>query len=323
MEEYSQIILTGIIAFVVALAMGPGTIHYLYKLKYGQPIRSAGPATHQKKTGTPTMGGVIIIFALTAATLLMSNNYEMVTYALFVTIGFGLIGLLDDYIKVKKKSFGLKARHKMLGQILVALLLAIYALQNARLGPVMVIPFTGAFWQMPDWLFLLGAMTTLVGAANGVNFADGLDGLAAGAMAIAAGAYAVVCYSLNQTDMAVFAAAVAGACLGFAWFNSHPAQVIMGDVGSLALGGALGSLAVLTRTELLMVIIGGLFVVETLSVMIQVTYFRLTGGKRIFRMAPVHHHYEMAGWAETKVVNRFWLVAVLFAVLGLLALPVI
>jgi len=319
LSDFSLITLTGILSFAIALAIGPGIISYLYKLKFGQSIRQAGPATHQKKAGTPTMGGIIIIFAFVVATLLMVKQFELVPYALFAVVGFGLIGLLDDYVKVTKRSLGLKARHKLLGQVLIALLVALYALNEPRIGPVLLMPFSQVNIVLADWLYLLIVMFTLLGAVNGVNFADGLDGLAAGATAVAAVAYAVIAYMLGNTELAVFAVAVAGACLGFSWFNSHPAQVIMGDLGSLALGGALGVLAVFTRTELLLPIIGGVFVIEILSVVIQVVYFRLTGGRRFFRMSPIHHHYELAGWAETKVVTRFWLVALIFALLGLLA----
>ncbi len=319
LSDFSHITLTGILSFAIALAIGPGIISYLYKLKFGQSIRQAGPATHQKKAGTPTMGGIIIIFAFVVATLLMVKQFELVPYALFAVVGFGLIGLLDDYVKVTKRSLGLKARHKLLGQVLIALLVALYALNEPRIGPVLLMPFSQVNIVLADWLYLLIVMFTLLGAVNGVNFADGLDGLAAGATAVAAVAYAVIAYMLGNTELAVFAVAVAGACLGFSWFNSHPAQVIMGDLGSLALGGALGVLAVFTRTELLLPIIGGVFVIEILSVVIQVVYFRLTGGRRFFRMSPIHHHYELAGWAETKVVTRFWLVALIFALLGLLA----
>lgn len=321
MDDASVIVVTGLVAFAIMLLLGPLAIRYLYSLKFGQHIREAGPATHKKKSGTPTMGGVLIIVAFIAATLLLTPSYHMLPYALFVTVGYGLIGLIDDFIiVVSKRSLGLRAREKLAGEVLVAALLAFYALGEARLGSSVLIPFSGMSLYLPPWLFFMLATTTVVGAANAVNITDGLDGLAAGATAVATAAYAIIAYSLGSTELAVFAAAVAGGCLGFSWFNSYPAQVFMGDTGSLALGGALGAVAVLTRTELLLLIVGGLFAIETLSVVIQVTYFRLTKGKRVFRMAPLHHHYELAGWSETKVVTRFWLVALVFAVLGLMAL---
>lgn len=320
MQEASQAVLAGMLAFAITLAVGPGAIRYLYRLKFGQQIREAGPASHQKKSGTPTMGGVIIIVALTISTLLATGKTTLVPYALFVTVGYGLIGLVDDFISVvAKRSLGLKARQKLLGQTLIALLLAFYALNDPRLGSAILVPFTGATWYLPPWLFVVLATGTVVGFANAVNLTDGLDGLAAGSTAVSTVIYAVIAFLIGSTELSIFSAAVAGACLGFSWFNSHPAQVFMGDTGALALGGALGALAVLTRTELLLVIVGGLFVLETLSDIIQVLYFRATGGKRIFRMAPLHHHFEMIGWSETKVVARFWLLAMVFGLVGLLS----
>jgi phospho-N-acetylmuramoyl-pentapeptide-transferase len=206
------------LAFAITLLVGPGTIRYLYRLRFGQQIRESGPATHQKKSGTPTMGGVMIIVTLTIASLLFAGDATLIPYALFVTVGYGLIGLVDDFISVvAKRSLGLKARQKLLGQILIALLLAFFALSDPRLGSSVLIPFTGATWYMPAWLFVLLATGVVVGFANGVNITDGLDGLAAGSTAVAASVYAVVAYLLGSTEMAVFAAAVAGACLGFSW----------------------------------------------------------------------------------------------------------
>ncbi|MGI6609167.1 MAG: phospho-N-acetylmuramoyl-pentapeptide-transferase [Limnochordia bacterium] len=321
MSEENAIVLAGILSFALILLLGPATIRYLYRLKFGQQIRDAGPSAHKKKGGTPTMGGVLIILAISVSSLFVTDSYSALPYALFVVVGFGLIGLIDDFIIVAtKRSLGLKARHKLVGQILVAMVLALYVTGEPRLGPSLLIPFTGTVVQLPTWLFLILATTTVVGAANAVNFTDGLDGLAAGASAVAMVVYAIIAYALGSTDLAILAAAVTGACLGFCWFNAYPAQVFMGDTGSLALGGALGAIAVLTATELHLCIIGGLFVVETLSVILQVSYFRLTGGKRIFKMAPLHHHYELLGWPESKIVTRFWLAAMVFGVLGLLTI---
>ncbi len=321
MSEENAVVLAALVSFAIILLLGPVTIRYLHRLKFGQHVRDQGPARHQKKSGTPTMGGVLIILAVTVSSLLMSESHTALPYALFVAVGYGLIGLIDDFIIVMtKRSLGLRARQKLLGQILVALVLAFHVLSEPRLGSCLLIPFQGTFVHLPSWLFLVVATTTVVGSANAVNFTDGLDGLAAGATAVAMTVYAIVAYTFGSGELAVFAAAVAGACLGFCWFNSHPAQVIMGDTGSLALGGALGALAVLTATELHLLIIGGLFVIETLSVIIQVIYFRVTGGKRVFRMAPLHHHYELVGWSESKIVTRFWLAAMVFGVLGLLSI---
>ncbi|NLN16666.1 MAG: phospho-N-acetylmuramoyl-pentapeptide-transferase [Firmicutes bacterium] len=309
-------------AFVIALLLGPATIGYLRRLKFGQTVRNDGPQTHLKKSGVPTMGGVLIIFAYFISTWLFALPDRRVSYALLVGIAYGIIGLLDDFIiVVAKRPLGLRARYKAGAQVIIALLLALYALTEPDLGPQLLVPFTGQFIQLPPGLFIPLVVCVLLGAANGVNLTDGLDGLAAGSMVAAAAAYGVIAASLGQTELAVLAGAVTGACLGFSWFNTHPAQVFMGDTGSLSLGGVLGSLAVLTQTELFLPLVGGIFVIETLSVIIQVAYFRLTKGRRIFRMSPLHHHFELKGWAEPKVVTRFWILALMFALLGLFALP--
>lgn len=315
----NQAILAAAAAFGFAVLAGPGTIRYLYRLKYGQQVRADGPQSHKKKQGTPTMGGVLILAAVAFATLIFAAEFHLVVYALFTTLGFALIGLIDDVIKVvAKRSLGLRARQKAVAQLLVAVVPSLVAL--SEWGPVWLIPFTGTEWSMHPILFVLASIATLFASANAVNITDGLDGLAAGATAIAATVYAVIAASLGHPELSVFAAAVAGACLGFAWFNSHPAQVFMGDTGSMALGAALGTLAILTRTPLLLAIIGGLFVIETLSVILQVFYFRVSKGRRIFRMSPLHHHFELVGWAEPKVVTRFWLIALLCGLVGLLAI---
>jgi phospho-N-acetylmuramoyl-pentapeptide-transferase len=307
-------------AFAIALLLGPSTIAWLHRLKFGQSIRDDGPQTHLKKSGTPTMGGVLIIFAYFLATWFFSLSDQRLTYALLVAVGYGLIGLIDDFIiVVHKRSLGLRARHKLVAQGLLALLLALFALMEV--GPQLLVPFSTKVLTLPPGLYLIFVVFVMVGTANAVNLTDGLDGLAAGTTAIAALAYTLICLFLEQRELAVFAASVAGACLGFSWFNSHPAQVFMGDTGSLSLGGALGAIAVLTGTSLFLPIIGGLFLLETLSVILQVTYFRLTKGKRILRMTPLHHHFELVGWAETKVVTRFWLLALVLALIGLYGLP--
>lgn len=315
-----ELIYAGLCSFLIALVFGPSAIRFLGRLKAGQRVREAGPKSHVAKEGTPTMGGVIIVLATVAATMLFAEpRSSTAAHLLLAAVGFGLVGLLDDFLKVvMKRSLGLRAREKLAGQVLVAAVVALYAMN--RVGTEMYVPFVAAMWDPGPVLFFLVAMGAMIGSANAVNFTDGLDGLAAGATAIAAAVYGIIAYRLGSIDAAIFAAALSGACLGFSWYNSHPAQVFMGDTGSLALGGALGALAVLTRTELILVIVGGLFVIETLSVMIQVSYFRLTGGKRIFRMSPLHHHFELVGWAEPKVVTRFWLVALALGILGILAL---
>lgn len=310
-----------VVAFLFSVVAGPSTIAALRRLKFGQNVRSEGPASHQKKTGTPTMGGVLIVTGLTLGTLLFAGRTDGIPYVLFAIVGFGLIGFMDDLVSILvRRSLGLTARQKLVGQVLLGLVVAIYALGAPGLGPSIRVPFSGAEWLLTPWLFVLLVIGVMVATTNAVNLSDGLDGLAAGATAIAAIIYAVIGARLGLPHVTILAASVAGACLGFSWYNAHPAQVFMGDTGSLALGAALGSLAVLTKTQLLLPIIGGLFVLETLSVMIQVTYFRMTGGRRIFRMSPLHHHFEQVGWAETKVVVRFWILAAAFGLIGLLSL---
>jgi len=315
-------IYAGLLSFFVAVLLGPSTISFLRRLKFGQHIRSAGPKAHLGKAGTPTMGGVLIVFAAVVATLVFAEPGSGTALRLIlVTLAFALIGLVDDFIiVVRKRSLGLRARSKLAAQLVIAAWIALYALNTPGLGPEVIVPFTGDAWELSPLLFFLLCVVAVAGTANAANFTDGLDGLAAGTSAIACIIYTVIALRAGQPDAAVFAAAVAGACLGFAWFNAHPAQVFMGDTGALALGGAIGALAVLTRTQLALPIIVSIFLVEILSVMIQVPYFRLTKGKRIFKMTPIHHHFEESGWAETKIVVRFWLLAAVSGVIGLLSL---
>ncbi len=310
---------SGLLAFVLSLAAGPRTIHYLGKLKLGQQVRGDGPKTHLSKAGTPTMGGILMVMAIVAAVLVFPPLTDNKIVLLFATLGYGVIGFLDDFIKVvAKRSLGLRAREKLVGQFGVALLVALYA--SARVGTDLLVPFWDKTVVLPAVVYIIFTTLVLVGAANAVNITDGLDGLAAGSTAISASALAIIYHYLGYPDLSLFSGAVAGACLGFVWFNAPPAQVFMGDTGSLALGAALGAGAVLSKTSLFLPIIGGLFVIETLSVIIQVLYFRLTKGQRLFRMAPLHHHFELLGVPESKVMARFWLVALVFAVLGLYAL---
>lgn len=313
--------LAALVSFVITLLMGPVTISVLRRIRAGQSIRKDGPARHQLKAGTPTMGGIVILISTVVATLLLAEQRSSdAIYLLIALIGFALIGFADDFIKVvAKRSLGLKARQKLLAQIVISLVVTLYALNAAGHSPEIVIPFSAERWNVPPLIFIILSIGTIIGTTNAVNITDGLDGLAAGSTAISAAVFGIISYSLGYPNVAVFAAALAGGCLGFSWFNAHPAQVIMGDTGSLALGGSLGALAVLTGTHFILLIVGGLFVIETLSVMIQVTYFRLTGGKRIFKMSPIHHHFELTGWAEPQIVTRFWVVSLIFGILGLLA----
>jgi phospho-N-acetylmuramoyl-pentapeptide-transferase len=314
-----NLILPAAVAFLIALALGPVLIPILRRLKFGQSIREEGPQRHQAKAGTPTMGGLLILVALTIPALAFAGKSAEVWLALFVTLGHGLIGFIDDYIKVVlKRNLGLKAREKILGQIIMAVALAYIATTHFGRGTDLWVPFLGANIDFGPLYYIL-IFLVLIGTTNAVNLTDGLDGLAAGTTTIAAAAYAVIALVFGNQPLAVFCLALAGAALGFLRYNAHPAKVFMGDTGSLALGGALAAVAVLTKTELLLVIVGGVFVIEALSVIIQVISFKSTG-KRVFRMSPIHHHFELGGWTETKVVAVFWLAGAFFAALGLITL---
>ncbi|MGI6150188.1 MAG: phospho-N-acetylmuramoyl-pentapeptide-transferase [Firmicutes bacterium] len=319
MPQVYPAIFAALIAFGVSILAGPGTIYYLRRLKLGQQVRADGPKTHLKKAGTPSMGGILILAALVVAVVLTSSMESQITVALLAALGYGVIGLVDDALKiVAKRSLGLRARDKLVGQIGIGLLVALYALGQEDIGTTLVVPFSGSTLELHPVVFVLFSVFVMVAAGNAVNITDGLDGLAAGTTAAAALAFAVLAWLQGSPDLTGFFAAAAGACLGFAWFNAHPAQVFMGDTGSLGLGAALAAGAILTRTTLFLPIIGGLFVLETLSVILQVIYFRLTKGKRIFRMAPLHHHFELEGWSETTVMIRFWLVGTVMGLIGLL-----
>lgn len=311
----SKSIVAGLTAFLVVLIFGPKLIGLLYKLKYGQTVRTDGPQTHLKKSGIPTMGGVLFLTATALSTLLFTRSDEAVI-VLAAVLGYGLIGFLDDFIIVKhKRTLGLKARQKLFFQIMLGLIVGLWAAKEPHIGTLIYLPWGGA-WELPVWFFVPFVSLVLVAVSNAVNITDGLDGLAAGATSIALLPYIILLFRAGRGDLLTFTASLLGSLIGFLWFNAYPAQIFMGDTGSLALGAALGSLAVLTGTELFLVVIGGLFVLETLSDIIQVFVFRRTG-KRVFRMAPIHHHFELSGWPETKIVMRFWAVALLFAVFGI------
>ncbi len=322
-------------ALALSFLFGPRMIRWLRGLNVGQHVRSDGPQTHLGKQGTPTMGGLLIIASLVIASLLWSDlTNPYVWTVVFSVLAFGAIGFWDDYRKVvKKRSKGLKAKHKFGLQILAAVAIGAFLLlypddpATTRLS----VPFFKTLLIDLGWFFIPFVVVVIVGSSNAVNLTDGLDGLAAGLVGIAATANAVLVYISGHKiisdylkimyipgsgELAVFCGALLGASLGFLWFNSHPAEVFMGDVGSLALGGALGTLAVVTKHELILVIVGGIFVVEVFSVIIQVASFKLTG-KRVFRMAPIHHHFEQIGWPETKVVVRFWIIGIILALISL------
>lgn len=308
------------IALLAALVMGPLMIPLLTRLKVGQNIRMEGPQRHYKKAGTPTMGGIIIITAVMLATFIMAGSSEESLAALLVMLAFGGLGFWDDYIKVVlKRSLGLRAREKLGLQVIISVLFGILLLVYFHRGTQIPLPFTDVVFHAGPVVYIIFLLIVLISASNAVNLTDGLDGLAAGVTFIVAAGYAVVCLVLGHEQLAVFCGALMGACLGFLAYNRHPARVFMGDTGSMALGGAVAAVAALTRTELLLVIIGGVYVVETLSVIIQVVSFQATG-KRPFLMAPLHHHFELKGWHETRVVKMFWAIALIFTVIGLLGL---
>ncbi|MEW5761639.1 MAG: phospho-N-acetylmuramoyl-pentapeptide-transferase [Bacillota bacterium] len=330
----SKVLVAFTAALLVTLLLGPLVIPVLHRLRFGQWVRADGPARHMKKAGTPTMGGVIFLAGITTGVALvlwlagrdLRVGWQEGLVVLGVMLCYGAVGLVDDFIKVAlKRPLGLRAREKLGAQVLVAALLAAVAVFVLGRDTDLVIPFSGFFrdgglaFDYGWWFFLAFAVFTVVGTANAVNLTDGLDGLAAGSVAIAAAAFAFLALAVDKTWVAVVMAATAGGCTGFLAYNRYPARVFMGDTGSLALGGGLAAAAVVTRSEIFLAIIGGIFVVETLSVILQVISFQLFG-KRIFRMSPLHHHFELAGWSEVRVVTVFWTVQLFLAVLGLLGI---
>ncbi|MCA1023370.1 phospho-N-acetylmuramoyl-pentapeptide-transferase [Halobacillus litoralis] len=321
MNEYI-LLLTMVLSFAITVVISPMIIPFLRRLKFGQSIRDEGPESHQKKSGTPTMGGVMIIVSVVITTLISSYWFNPDTgniqlfLVLFVLVGYGLLGFLDDYIKVAlKRNLGLTSKQKMLGQIIIALVVYLI-LRRSDFPTYISVPGTSIDVDL-GWGYALLILFMLVGASNAVNLTDGLDGLLAGTAAIAFGAFGILAWTgqLN-VEVTIFSLAIVGALLGFLVFNAHPAKVFMGDTGSLALGGAIAMIAILTKMELILVVVGGVFVLETLSVIIQVISFKTTG-KRVFKMSPLHHHYELKGWSEWRVVTTFWAVGLIFAVLGI------
>lgn len=310
-----KLALIPVTAFIVCALIGPVLIPYLHKLKFGQSIRECGPASHMKKSGTPTMGGLMMLAALVLA-LCCGKFTPHVLMALVLTLGHAVIGFIDDYIKVvMKRNLGLTAKQKFLLQFILAGAYVYFAethLQNTTLW----VPLLNVTFDF-GWAYYALAFILLVGTTNAVNLTDGLDGLVSFVSVPVTLAFAFIAYMQGMLDVSGFALGLTGACLGFLLFNRHPAQVFMGDTGSLALGGGVAALALLTHTELLLVIIGGIYVAEATSVIIQVAYFRLTGGKRFFRMAPLHHHFELGGWKEVKVVECFTIVSFLLSAVGL------
>ncbi len=313
------------VSLAVTLVLGPLVIPLLGRLKFGQNIRSDGPSRHLKKAGTPTMGGVMFLAGTAAGGLFLARGQVDGLVVLLLAAGYGLIGFLDDFIKiVLKRSLGLRAREKLFGQILLAAGLALWVVYGSDRGTGLVIPYSGFFTpggiqiELGWWPFLAFTILVVVSAANAVNLTDGLDGLAAGVSLQVALALMLIAMYVFKDGVAVIMASLAGGCLGFLFFNRYPARVFMGDTGSLALGGGLGAAAVVTRSELFLLIIGGIFVLEALSVIIQVISFQTTG-RRLFRMSPLHHHFELGGWSENRVVLTFWVATLALVVAGLTA----
>ena len=312
-----KLLIAGAIAAGVVILLAPICIPILHRLKFGQSIREEGPKSHQKKSGTPTMGGIFLIAGIFAATLIIAEWNAEIFLALFILLGHFILGFVDDYLKVvRKHNQGLLARYKLAGQILIVIVTTFVASELIMdFNPTLWIPVVDVTFDL-DGFYLPFMFFVVVGASNAVNLTDGLDGLASGCMAIAASCYAVICMLTGHNELAIFCAAIVGACVGFLKFNFHPAKVFMGDTGSLALGGAFAAVGILSRTEILLAVVGFVFVCEALSVILQVISFQTTG-KRIFRMSPLHHHFELGGWSEVKVVFVFWTVGLIFGVLGL------
>jgi len=324
-------------ALLISFIFGGWIIRQLQIMQIGETIDSDGPEHHQQKAGTPTMGGVLVLAAIIVPTLLwadLSNRY--IQMALLGTVWMGAIGFVDDYLKVvKKRPKGMIGRFKLAGQVSYGVILGTFLMLSGDGTAVVTstsVPFFKDLMINWGWLYIPLVIFVVTGTSNAVNLSDGLDGLAIGLSSLAFAGYAIIAYLSGHAvfadylnllflpqsgELAVYCAAVVGAGLGFLWFNAHPARIFMGDTGSLALGGALGTVAILVKKEFLLVVIGGIFVAEALSVMLQVLWFRRTGGRRIFRMAPLHHHFELSGWSETQVVVRFWIIGILLLLVGM------
>lgn len=308
-----------IISFFVSVVLSPFVIPYLRKLKVGQTVRDDGPQSHLKKNGTPTMGGVIILAGIIAASFFYIRNYPNIIPILFMTVSFGLIGFIDDYIKVVlKRSMGLRAWQKLVLQFLVTAVFAYYMTNIAGVSLTMRIPFTNGYYWDAGALALPLLFFAVLGTVNGANFTDGLDGLASSVTVLIATFFSVIAI-MTQSGIEPITLAVVGALLGFLLFNVHPASVFMGDTGSLALGGFVAATAYMLQMPIFIVIVAFIYLAEVMSVIIQVGYFKLSGGKRVFRMAPIHHHYELGGWSETRVVAVFSIVTAILCLVGFMA----
>lgn len=314
----TTILVSVIVSFAVSVLLGPVIIPFLRKLKVGQTIRDEGPQSHLKKNGTPTMGGILILLSVVVTSLLFVKDYPKIIPILFLTLGFGLVGFLDDYIKVVlKRSMGLRAWQKMALQIVVTGVFAYYLLHYTDVSLAMKVPFMDGVYLDFGWMNIPILFVVVIGTVNGTNFTDGLDGLASSVTVLVATFFTVVAIGTGSGIEPV-TCAVVGALLGFLLFNVHPASVFMGDTGSLALGGFVAACAYMMQMPLFIVIVGFIYLVEVLSVIMQVSYFKLTGGKRIFKMAPIHHHFELCGWSETRVVAVFSIVTALLCLVALM-----
>ena len=318
--DYFHIIRTIVISFVISLLLGPIIIPMLRRFKIGQSIREDGPQSHLSKTGTPTMGGIIIFAALLITVVTSGILTRDSILLLMATLGFGLIGFIDDYIKiVKKRNLGLRAYQKLVFQIIIAVILAVYQTNTSVAGTKVIIPFVKNQYLDLGVMYIPFIVFVVVSIVNSVNLTDGLDGLATGTTIIVLSFFSLVALNWGMESIAMFSSALTGACMGFLIHNAHPAKVFMGDTGSLALGGALSAITIIMNLPLIFPIVGGIFTVEALSVVIQVASFKLTG-KRVFLMSPLHHHYEQKGWKETKVVGVFWFITAILCIIGVVGL---
>lgn len=321
-------------AFFIVFFLMPLFIKFMKKRQFGQIIREEGPSHHKKKSGTPTMGGIVIVFAFIVSALLWCNlRVSLVWIVLFVTISFAILGFIDDYLKLlRKRNLGLTAKQKLFFQSMISIIFFILWMKSPGFSSQLYFPIFKHLVLNLSWLYIFLVLLVILGTSNAMNLADGLDGLAIVPFCVAVGVYAIISYVVGHAifakylyfpyihgagELAVLCAILIGAGLGFLWYNAYPAEVFMGDVGSLSLGATLGAIALLVKQELLLPIAGAIFVAEAVSVILQVSYFKLTKGRRIFRMAPLHHHFEIKGWSETKIVIRFWIISFIFAGIAL------
>jgi phospho-N-acetylmuramoyl-pentapeptide-transferase len=312
-----EIVIGALASMLICLFLSPRFIEFLRNREFGQHIREEGPQGHQTKAGTPTMGGLIIFTAITVPFLVLSDHGVASMTVFFVALGCAALGFADDFVKiVKRRSLGLAARYKLVVQVFLALVLWWVARHEVGLEPVLLFRAFDISFDIGPVLYFVLVFLVIAGSTNGVNLTDGLDGLAAGSSAIVLLTYTAITFvTAGQQDLALFAICLVGGCIGFLWFNAFPATIFMGDTGSLGLGGAIGALAVMTQTEVLLIVIGGIFVIEALSVLVQVFSFKAFG-RRVLLMAPLHHHFEMMAWSETKIMLRFWIIAAVFSGVG-------